>query len=149
MNRSVNTKQYALAHKSRALDLANEQKKSADLVVSNWEMAQRIRELEAQFAASSPSSKKPKASRHSICIAARAPLDDTENIAKYDTNDSGPGVIVCVDNGSSEEEEFDDDYIVSKPTSTEFYAAFPPPNPSKTSPLATGADKGRVSDGGI
>ncbi len=50
---------------------------------------------------------------------------------------------------SSEEEEFDDDYIVSKPTSTEFDAAFPPPNPSKTSPLATGTDKGRVSDGVI
>ena len=112
-------------------------------------MAQRTQELEAQFVASLPSSKKPKASTHSIRIAARAPLDDTENIAKRDTYDSGPGVIVCVDDGSSEEEEFDDDYIVSKPTSTEFNAAFPPPNPSKTSPLATGANKGRISDGGI
>ncbi len=45
-NRSLKTTKFALTHKTRALELANEQKKSADLIASQRAMAQRIQELE-------------------------------------------------------------------------------------------------------
>jgi hypothetical protein len=53
----LNTAKFALTHKTRALELANERKKSADLIASQRAMAQRIQELEEMFAASTSPAK--------------------------------------------------------------------------------------------
>jgi hypothetical protein len=55
-NQSVNMKQYALTHKSRALALAMEKKHSVQLEQENKEMVQHLQELESMFAARSPMS---------------------------------------------------------------------------------------------
>ena len=46
-NRSVNTRQFAASHKSRALELAMEKKRPAQLKHDNKEMSLRLKELEA------------------------------------------------------------------------------------------------------
>ncbi len=53
-NRSMNTEKYAVSHKSRALKLASERKKSVDLEAKQRAMAQRIRELEERIAGNPP-----------------------------------------------------------------------------------------------
>jgi hypothetical protein len=55
-NPSVNTKQYALTHKARALALALEVKHATDLEHTNKSLALQIRELQAQLANVQPSS---------------------------------------------------------------------------------------------
>jgi hypothetical protein len=51
-NRFINTKQYAITHKSRALALATEIRKSAQLEHENRDMACRLQELEALYSSS-------------------------------------------------------------------------------------------------
>ncbi len=46
-NRSVNTRQFSASHKSRALQLATEKKRMAQLEHDNKEMSRRLKELEA------------------------------------------------------------------------------------------------------
>ena len=58
-NRSMNTVKYAIIHKSRALELASERKKLADLEATQRAMAQRIRELEDSFANTFPPQLRP------------------------------------------------------------------------------------------
>ena len=50
----VNTKQFALTHKARALALVNEQKKSADMEHKNITLSSRIQELEEMLACGGP-----------------------------------------------------------------------------------------------
>ena len=49
-NRSMNSAKFALTNKARALDLASERKKSAELVATQRAMAQRIKGLEDSIA---------------------------------------------------------------------------------------------------
>jgi hypothetical protein len=56
-NQSINTKQFAIAHKSRALALASKKKLSAQLQHKNGEMARRLQELKSVFAQSAPINK--------------------------------------------------------------------------------------------
>jgi hypothetical protein len=46
----MNSAKFALTNKARALDLASERKKSAELVATQSAMAQRIKELEDSIA---------------------------------------------------------------------------------------------------
>jgi hypothetical protein len=59
-NRSVNTKQFAIAHKSRALKLAMEKKQAAQLEFKNKDMARCLQELKAMFAPSNTGTIPPK-----------------------------------------------------------------------------------------
>jgi hypothetical protein len=53
-NRLVNTKQFSLTHKARALALACERKKSADMEHTNQALSSRIKELEEMLARGGP-----------------------------------------------------------------------------------------------
>jgi hypothetical protein len=53
-NCSVNTKQFALNHKERALALASKRKKSGDMVHKNKTLGTRIKELEGMLARGGP-----------------------------------------------------------------------------------------------
>jgi hypothetical protein len=53
-NRSVNTKQFALTHKSRTLALAQEVKKSDEMEHKNKALATQIKELEEMLSRGSP-----------------------------------------------------------------------------------------------
>jgi hypothetical protein len=59
-NRSINTKQFAIAHKSRALKLAMEKKRVAQLEFENKDMACRLQELEAMFSTGNTGTIPPK-----------------------------------------------------------------------------------------
>ncbi len=141
-NCSLNTSKFALTHKTRALELANERKKSADLIASQRAMAQRIQELEEMFAASTSPAKTSRPPRRSIRIAGQTSKDPGA------AHESVQGTIVCVNNDSSEEAEFEDDNDVTPPTNGVAIAASSPSDPSKTSPKATDAGNGQVLDGG-
>ncbi len=108
-NRSMNTAKYAINHKSRALELANEWKKLADLEAMQRAMAQRIRELKESFANTLPTpvtaSKSPRCSVR-ILESARTTTGTPA--------DSVIGEIVNVDeegssSDESEETEWNDD----------------------------------------
>ncbi len=62
-NRSINTKQFALTHKSHALALAQEVKKSAEMEHKNKALATRIKELEEMLSRGSPFGIKPPPQR--------------------------------------------------------------------------------------
>ena len=146
-NRSMNTAKYAINHKSRALELASERKKSADLEASQRAMAQRIRELEAGLATTPPiHSTAGTASRSSVRIS--------EPTCKptWNHRDDGIGEGVDVDeNGSSyddsEEEEWhydgrhDGHPAVTQTSTTESQ------NPSRTDSMANGANAARSLGG--
>jgi hypothetical protein len=77
-NRSINTRKFAIAHKSRALKLAMEKKCAAQLEFKNKDMARQLQELELLFANNNTGSIPPEGppappGRHSICIAATGP----------------------------------------------------------------------------
>ncbi len=99
-NRLPNTAKFALTHKTRAPELANERKKSADLIASQRAMARRIQELEELSAASTSPAKTSRPPRRSIRIAGQTSKDMGA------AHESEQGTIVCVNNDSSEEAEF-------------------------------------------
>jgi hypothetical protein len=103
-NRSLNTAKYAVNHKSRALELASERKKSAELEATQRAMAQRIRELEAGFASSPPTPAPAfKPPRPSVRIS--EPSRRSPRLAR----DGDVGEVVDVDGIESSSDESDDD----------------------------------------
>jgi hypothetical protein len=103
-NRSVNTKQFAIAHKSCALKLAMEKKWAAQLEYKNRDMASCLQELEAMVASGNTRTIPPKVppappARHSIQIAgaefahsAVGNLDDSFS----DENSSDPYIQIII-----------------------------------------------------
>ncbi len=147
-NRSMNTAKYAINHKSRALELASNRKKLADLEAMQRAMAQRIRELEESFANTLPTlgtaSKSPRCSVR---------IFEPAHTATRTPGDSVIGEVVNVDeDGSSsdesEETEWNDDdgndgtFAVGKKTS-----ATASKYPYRTSRTAAGANAARSLDG--
>ena len=105
-NRSLNTAKYAVNHKSRALELASERKKSAELEATQRAMAQRIRELEAGFAFSPPTPAPAfKPPRPSVRISEPEPSHRSLRLA----SDGDVGEVVDVDGIESSSDESDDD----------------------------------------
>ncbi len=108
-NRSMNTAKYAINHKSRALELASERKKSADLEATQRAMAQRIRDLEESFANTLPT---PSTARTSPRCSVR--IFEPAHTATSTPGGSGIGEVVNVDDdgsssNESEEIEWNDD----------------------------------------
>ena len=108
-NRSMNTAKYAINHKSRALELASERKKSADLEATQRAMAQRIRDLEESFANTLPT---PSTARKSPRCSVR--IFEPAHTATSTPGGSGIGEVVNVDDdgsssNESEEIEWNDD----------------------------------------
>ena len=100
---------YAINHKSRALELASERKKSADLEATQRAMAQRIRDLEESFANTLPT---PVTARKSPRCSVR--IFEPAHTATGTPGGSDTGEVVNVDDeGSSsdesEENEWNDD----------------------------------------
>ena len=140
----MNTAKYAVSHKSRALELASERKKSADLEAKQRAMAQRIRELEESIAGNPPTpvpvNQEPH--RRSVRIS-RQVLNSTGT-----TMDSEDGEIVCLDDDGTEEAEFNEnDGNPKTSTPNSAFAPTTPRNPSRTSHAAIGADSGQFLDG--
>jgi hypothetical protein len=146
-NRSMNTAKYAFNHRSRALELASERKKSADLEATQRAMAQRIRALE-DFANTLPTpgtaSKSPRCSVR---------IFEPAHTATRTPGGSVIGEVVNLDeDGSSsdesEETEWNDDdgnygtSAVGKKTS-----APASKYPSRTSRTAPGANAAWSLDG--
>ena len=144
----MNTAKYAINHKSRALELASERKKSADLEATQRAMAQRIRDLEESFANTLPTpgtaSKSPRCSVR---------IFEPTHTATRTPAGSDIGEIVNVDeDGSSsdesEETEWNEDdrndgtSAVGRKTS-----ATAPKYPSRTSRTAAGANAAWSLDG--
>ena len=147
-NRSMNTAKYAINHKSRALELASERKKSADLEATQRAMAQRIRDLEESFANALPT---PGTARKSPRCSVR--IFEPTHTATRTPAGSDIGEIVNVDeDGSSsdesEETEWNEDdrndgtSAVGRKTS-----ATAPKYPSRTSRTAAGANAAWSLDG--
>ena len=111
-NRSMNTAKYAINHKTRALELASERKKSAELEATQRAMAQRIRELEAGLAQTpSITSTACKSTRPSVRISEpsrRSPrlAEGIELVEIVDVDDNGSS---CVE--SDYEQEWNEDTI--------------------------------------
>ena len=108
-NRSLNTAKYAVNHKTRALELASERKKSAELEATQRAMAQRIRELEAGFAQTPyTTSTACKPVRPSVRISEpsrRSPRlsGGSEFVEVVDVDDSGSSYV-----GSDYEQEWNE-----------------------------------------
>ena len=148
-NRSLNTAKYAVNHKSRALELASERKKSAELEATQRAMAQRIRELEAGFASTPPTTGTAgKPTRPSVRIS--EPTRRSPRLA----GEGAFGEVVDVDeNGSSFDESDDDEWIEDArndgtPALGTNTSAITFQHPPRTSSTATCANAAR-SLGGI
>ena len=147
-NRSMNTAKNAINHKSRALELASERKKLADLEATQRAMAQRIRDLEESFANTLPTpGTTSKSPRYSKRISKQA------HMATRTPGGSVIGEVVNVDDdGSSSDESEETEWIdddgndgtsaVGKKTS-----APAPKYPSRTSRTAAGANAAWSLDG--
>ncbi len=137
----MNTAKYAINHKSRALELASERKKSADLEATHRAMAQHIRELEESFTNTLPT---PSTANKSPRCSVR--IFEPAHTATRTPGGSDIGDVVNVDeDGSSPDDSEDaewnnndgnnDTSTVGKTTS-----APTPKYPSKTSRSAAGAN---------
>jgi hypothetical protein len=144
----MNTAKHAINHKSRALELVSEQKKSAGLEAAQRAMAQRIRELEESFANTPPT---PGTASKSPCCSVK--IFEPARTATRTPGDSDIREVVNVDkDGSSsdesEENKWNDDdgnngtSAVGKKTS-----ATASKYPSRTSRTAPGANATRSLDG--
>jgi hypothetical protein len=147
-NRSMNTAKYAINHKSRALELASERKKSADLEATQRAMAQRIRDLEESFANTLPT---PSTARKSPRCSVR--IFEPAHTATSTPGGSGIGEVVNVDDdgsssNESEENEWNDD-TGNDGTSVVGKKASAPASkyPSRTSRTATSANAAWSLDG--
>jgi hypothetical protein len=139
-NRSMNTAKFAMINKTRALELASERKKSADLEANQRVMALRIQKLESSFANSSPVTNNiPYTSiRRSVRISERPSTHHSHtNETEYESMDT-------------EEAEFIDsdmDSKVSTKDNTSVEEAHHPRTPSKMKQSARSADDLQVLDG--
>jgi hypothetical protein len=123
-NRSVNTKQFAIAHKSRALELAMEKKKAAQLEFENRDMARRLQELEAMFATGNTGTVPPK-------VPPAPPARCSIQIAGAEFAHSA---VSNLDNSSSDKNSSDPDIQIILPHAAKKLPAQPVPCvPSKTS----------------
>jgi hypothetical protein len=100
-NRSINTRQFAVAHKYRALELAMEKKRAAQLEFKNKDMAHRLQELELLFATNNTGSIPPKGppappARRSIHIAATGPSHSSIDSSDNSSSASDPNVQVII-----------------------------------------------------
>jgi hypothetical protein len=136
-NRSINTAKFAMINKTRALELASERKKSADLEANQRVMARRIQELEASFLNSSPVTNTTTLNsvRRSVRISGRPPINPI-NKKDYESMDT-------------EEAEFIDSDMDSKssPRDNTSEEAHHPRTPSKTNQSARNAGDLHVLDG--
>jgi hypothetical protein len=146
-NRSMNTAKYVINHKSRALELASEGKKLADLEATQRAMAQQIRELEESFANNplTPGTVS-KSPRCSVRI-----FEPARNVTRT-PGDSDIGEVVDVDEDGSSLNEKEDEWInnggnngtsavENNPSATTSKY------PSRTSRTAAGANAARSLDG--
>jgi hypothetical protein len=140
----MNTAKYVVNHKSRALELASERKKSADLEAKQRTMAQRIRELEERVAGNPPTPVPVNQEPHCRSVRiSRQVLNSTGT-----TMDSEDGEIVCLDDDGTEEAEFNKNGGNPKTsTPNSAFAPTTPRNLSRTSHAAIGADSGQFLDG--
>ena len=139
-NRSINTAKFAMINKTRALELASERKKSADLEANQRIMARRIQELEASFSNSSPVSDKIPCSsvRRSVRISERPPPHpSSRNDKEYESMDTDDAEFIDSDNNSKSSTT--DDIAVE--------GAHHPRTPSKTNHSASIAEDPNVLDG--
>jgi hypothetical protein len=145
-NRSMNSAKFALTNKARALDLASERKKSAELVAIQRAMAQRIKELEDSIAGiplTLTPGTTPLPHRRSVRISGQTVL--TTGLIPV----SSVGEVVCLDEGSVETEEADFSENEEKHRMLTRNSSDAPKsriNPSKTSHMAVSANS-RVLDG--
>jgi hypothetical protein len=144
----MNRAKYAINHKSRALELASERKKSADLEATQRAMAKRIRDLEASFANTLPT---PGSARKSPRCSVR--IFEQAHTATGTPGGSviREGVNVDEDGSSSDESEEaewnnddgnDGSSAVGKKTSAPTFKY-----PSRTSRTAAGANAAWSLDG--
>ncbi len=146
----MNTAKYAINHKSWALELASERKKSADLEATQRAMAQRIRELEESFANTPPTpgaaSKSPHCSVRIIepaRTAMRTPGDsDIREVVNVDEDGSSSS-----DDESEEHEWNNDDRNNGTSAVGKKTLATASKYPSRTSRTAAGANAARSLDG--
>jgi hypothetical protein len=96
----MNTAKYAINHKSRALELASERKKSADLEATQRVMAQRIRDLEESFANTLPT---PGTASNSPRCSVR--IFEPAHMTTRTPGGSAIGEVVNVDNDGSSSDE--------------------------------------------
>jgi len=141
-NRSMNTAKYAINHKSRAIELANERKKSADLEATQRAMAQRIRELEESCAGKPPTPRKVgKSLRGAVRIFEQA------RTAMRPLGDSDIGEVVDIDENGLSSDESDEDEWIDNGGSNNIPSVTPSNYPSRTSRTATGANAAQSLDG--
>ena len=148
-NRSMNTTKYALNHKSRALELASERKKSADLVATQRAMAQRIRDLEASFATAPNTPGTARLSTRSSVRISAPTFKPT-----WTPRDSNIGEVVDVDDNesssdASDEKEWEDDDIRNDgpPAVMTQTPAPASQNPSRTDRMANDANSSQFLGG--
>jgi hypothetical protein len=134
----MNTAKYAINHKFRALELASERKKSADLEATQRAMAQCIRDLEESFANTlftpGTASKSPR------CSVRIFEPDHIEEVVNVDDDGSS--------SDESEENEWNDDGK-NDSTSAVVKKTLAPASkyPSRTSRTAAGANAAWSLDG--
>ena len=144
----MNTAKYAINHKSRALELASERKKSADLEATQRVMAQRIRDLEESFANTLPT---PGTARKSPRCSVR--IFEPAHTATRTPGGSVIGEVVNVDeDGSSSDESEENEWNnddENDGTSTFVKRTSAPVSkyPSRTSRTAAGANAAWSLDG--
>jgi hypothetical protein len=100
-NRSINTRQFTIAHKSCALELAMEKKCAAQLEFENKDMACQLQELELLFATYNTGSIPPKGppappALRSICIAATGPSHSSIDNSDNSSSAGDPDVQVII-----------------------------------------------------
>jgi hypothetical protein len=100
-NRSINTRQFVIAHKSHALELAMEKKHAAQLEFKNKDMACRLQELELLFITNDTGSIPPKGppappARRLICIAATGPSHSSIDNSDNSSSSGDPDVQVII-----------------------------------------------------
>jgi hypothetical protein len=100
-NRSINTRQFVIAHKSRALEFAMEKKHAAQLEFKNKDMARQLQELELLFATNNTGSIPPEGppaplACRSICIAATGPSHSSTDNSDNSSSAGDPHVQVII-----------------------------------------------------
>ena len=144
----MNTAKNAINHKSRALELASERKKLADLEATQRAMAQRIRDLEESFVNTLPT---PGTARKSPRCSVR--IFEQAHTATGTPGGSviREGVNVDEDGSSSdesEENEWNDNYENYSPSAIVKKTSAPASRyPSRTSRTAAGANATWSLDG--
>ena len=141
-NRSMNTAKYAINHKSRALELASERKKSADLEATQRAMAQRIRELEASFANTPPTPLTAGTSTRSSVRISEPPRKSMST-----QMENGIQEVMNMDDSSEEEEWTDDVRAIGNNAAGPQTSPTASHSPSRTGSTATGAGDARSLGG--